>query len=258
MHFTKKEKRMIKRSAFLLIFVGALLSSKGALAAEKPPGFLWYNLPKESVSKPEKPRGVPFNQLSYTDRDKVLSFYTMEALHKVRFTHSVEDERVFLALQDYWLREASTHKQVNQQALLKYPEFDFSVTHPTSNIGTQITDEVRHQEEVSHMKKLAETSGLLFFYRSKNPYDTRQIPILEDFCRKFGFELIPVSVDGEVSPELRKSRLDRGQAARLNVRYFPAVLLVNPQTKATQPVAFGLTTQDVLTARLMQVRGASK
>jgi conjugal transfer pilus assembly protein TraF len=108
------------------------------------------------------------------------------------------------------------------------------------------------------MKKLAETSGLLFFYRSKNPYDTRQIPILEDFCRKFGFELIPVSVDGEVSPELPKSRLDRGQAARLNVRYFPAVLLVNPQAKITQPVAFGLTTQDVLTARLMQVRGASK
>ena len=249
---------MIKRSAFLLIFVGALLSSKGALAAEKPPGFLWYNLPKEEVSGTRTPRGVPFNQLSYTDRDKVLHFYTMEALHKVRFTHSVEDERVFLALQDYWLREASAHKQVNQEALLKYPEFDFSVTHPTSNIGTQITDEVHHQEEVSHMKSLAKTSGLLFFYRSKNPYDTRQIPILEDFCRKFGFELIPVSVDGEVSPELPKSRLDRGQAVRFNVRYFPAILLVNPKTKVTRPVAFGLTTQDVLTARLMQVRGVSK
>jgi len=249
---------MIKRGAFLIVFLGALLSSRGALAAEKPTGLLWYNFPKDKVSEPEKPRSVPFNQLSYTDRDKVLHFYTMEALHKVRFTHSVEDERVFLELQDYWLREASAHKQVNQDALLKYPEFDFSVTHPISNIGTQITDEVHHQEEVSHLRKLAKTSGLLFFYRSKNPYDRRQIPILEDFCNKFGFELIPVSVDGEASPELPRSRLDQGHAARLNVRYFPAVLLVNPKTHATRPVAFGLTTQDVLTARLMQVRGASR
>ena len=88
-----------------LFFVGLLLIT-AVVHAEKPAGFLWYNVPKEA--KHQK-KGTPFSQLSYTDKDAVLHFYTMEALHKVRFTHQLEDERVFLALQNYWLKEASIH-----------------------------------------------------------------------------------------------------------------------------------------------------
>ena len=108
------------------------------------------------------------------------------------------------------------------------------------------------------MQKVAQTQGLLFFYRAKNPYDQREIPIVLVFCRKFNFSLIPIRVDGEVSPELRDSRVDRGQAQALGVRYFPALLLVNPKTKETKPVAFGLTTQDVLSTRILAVSASSK
>jgi conjugal transfer pilus assembly protein TraF len=47
--------------------------------------------------------------------------------------------------------------------------------------------------------------------------------------------------------------LDNGQANRLGVRFFPAVLLVNPQNQFVAPVAYGLTTQDVLMERLVSV-----
>ena len=68
---------------------------------EAPIGFLWYNAPKAPVTeKEQKPQGVSFSQLSYTQRDKVLHFYTMEALHRARQTKSMEDMREFLALQD--------------------------------------------------------------------------------------------------------------------------------------------------------------
>jgi len=89
-----------------LLLCLSLMLSLSVAYAEKPAGFLWYNLPKEdSVHKKPKPGSVAFSKLSYTDRDAVLGFYTMEALHKVRFTHDIEDERVFLALQDFWLKE---------------------------------------------------------------------------------------------------------------------------------------------------------
>ena len=65
--------------------------------------------------------------------------------------------------------------------------------------------------------------------------------------------LIPVSVNGDISPDIPNSRLDHGQAERLGVRYFPALLLVNPKTNKTMPLAFGLTTQDVLKTRLVAV-----
>lgn len=216
--------------------------------AEKPVGFLWYNLSREVA--PNQPKGIPFNQLSYTDRDAVLRFYTMEALHKVRFTHQLEDERVFLTLQDYWLKEAAIHGALNQKALLYYPEFDFSVNHPTSYLGSKLYDAENIKKQAETVTILAKTHGLFFFYRGKNPMDVQQIPILQDFCQKFNFHLIPVSVDGQTFKGMPDTRIDHGQAKRLGVRYFPAILLINPKTSKFTPVAFGLTTQDVLIRHL--------
>jgi conjugal transfer pilus assembly protein TraF len=122
-----------------------------------------------------------------------------------------------------------------------------------SGPGTKITDEVRKTRRQNILSSLATSHGLLFFYRGKSPYDRKQIPIISDFCKHYGLPLIPVSVDGVISSNLTHSRIDKGQANRLGVRYFPALLLVNPQTQSIAPVAYGLTTQDVLAERLVQV-----
>lgn len=235
----------------ILIF---LLLINGAVYAEKPAGFLWYNIEhaKKKVQK-VKPKGISFNQLSFTDRDAVLRFYTMEALHKARYTKKVEDMRHFLSLQHYWLEESTRFKALFQKTMLAHPEYDYAVTHPTSNLGAKITDEVREAKRVEVISSLSKSHGLLFFYRGKSPYDLKQIPIIADFCRRFHLSLIPVSVDGALSPELLHSRIDNGQANRLGVRFFPAVLLVNPQNQFIAPVAYGLTTQDVLMERLVSV-----
>jgi conjugal transfer pilus assembly protein TraF len=52
--------------------------------------------------------------------------------------------------------------------------------------------------------------------------------------------------------------MDQGQANRLGVRYFPALLLVNPENQRVSPVAYGLTTQDVLMERIKQVANQFK
>ena len=93
----------------------------------------------------------------------------------------------------------------------------------------------------------------MFFYRGKSAYDRRQIPILLDFCKTHRFSLIAVSVDGVKADALPDTKLDKGQADRLGVRYFPALLLASPARGATTPVAYGLFTQDMLLTRLNQV-----
>ena len=231
-----------------------LLLLNNVVFADKPVGFLWYTKENENKRVEKKaPPGISFKNLSYTERDAVLRFYTMEALHKARYTKKVEDMRVFLSLQDYWLKESSRFKSLFQQTMLAHPEYDYAVTHPTSNLGAKITDEVREAKRAEVISSLSKSHGLLFFYRGKSPYDLKQIPIIADFCRRFHLSLIPVSVDGALSPELLHSRMDNGQANRLGVRFFPAVLLVNPQNQFIAPVAYGLTTQDVLMERLVSV-----
>ena len=222
--------------------------------AEVPVGFLWYNLPRPPVTqKAVKPKGTPFERLSYSERDKVLSFYTFEALHRARQTKSMEDMHTFIAMQDYWLKESSRFKNLFQKTMLYYPEYDYSVTHPTSSIGTKLLDAERAEKSQVAIKTLAKTHGLLFFYRSQNAYDQKQIAVLQDFCARFELPLMAVSVDGKRAPELPGSRLDKGQAEALGVRFFPAILLVSPKTKQILPVAYGFTTQDALENNLVSI-----
>ena len=64
---------------------------------------------------------------------------------------------------------------------------------------------------------------------------------------------MPVSVDGIKADDLPQTRLDKGQAEQLGVRYFPAIVLVNPKEEQFVPVAYGLTTQDRLIRHLNAV-----
>lgn len=233
-----------------LLVLPVFFFSVGLYAAEKPAGFLWYNIEQERKNPRKQKPGIPFRQLSFTDQDAVLHFYTLEALHKARNTKKVEDMREFLSLQDYWLKESSRFKKLFQKTMLQYPEYDYQVTHPTSNIGAKITDEVREARKIKKIAALSKSRGLLFFYRGKSSYDVKQIPILADFSQRFHLTLIPISVDGVVSSQLPQSRIDQGHANRLGVHYFPAILLVNPKTQSIRPVAYGLTTQDILMERL--------
>ena len=237
------------------IFKFSLITlSTFAVASEAPVGFLWYNTPKPPVTQQaQKPKGVSFNQMSYSARDKVLHFYTMEALHRARQTKSMEDMREFLSLQDYWMKESSRFQSLFHKTMLYYPEYDYQVTHPTSSIGTKLLDSEREKNNRDVIHTLSKTHGLLFFYRATNTYDQKQIAVLQDFCERFALPLIPVSVDGKRAPELPNSRLDKGQAEALGVRFFPAILLVNPKSQETLPIAFGFTTQDVLEKNLVSV-----
>ena len=49
------------------------------------------------------------------------------------------------------------------------------------------------------------------------------------------------------------SKVDHGQAKQLNIRFFPALILVNPKTNRTQPVSYGLVTQDILARQFLLV-----
>jgi conjugal transfer pilus assembly protein TraF len=238
----------------LLLLMILMMIFSSFIHAEKPVGRLWYNLPQEKKEVEKKPKGVSFSQLSYTDKDAVLHFYTMEALHKVRFTHDLEDEKNFLALQNFWLKEAQIHGKLNQKALIAYPEYDYSVTHPTSNIGIKIQDSLEYEKKNKALEKIAKKQGFIFYYRGNSALDTRQIPILQAFCKEYGFQMIGVSVDGVVADSLPESRIDQGEAEAMNVHYFPAILLVNPKTKYVTPVAYGLTTQDVLVEHLWVIQ----
>ncbi|HVT63379.1 MAG TPA: conjugal transfer protein TraF, partial [Legionellaceae bacterium] len=141
----------------LLFFI--VLSISNAGFCEKPAGFLWYNVPKEDKKQEKRPFGVPFSQLSYSARDKVLAFYTREAWHKAMNHLTVRDMRNYLALQDYWMKRATNTSRIFEKTMLYYPEFHYEVTHPSNSIGVKVSDEIREKKEQIAIQALSKQHG---------------------------------------------------------------------------------------------------
>lgn len=242
---------MSKTKALLLVLTlvfNVLLGQGSTYAANPVPkkGYLWYNLPK--VEQPlKKEKAIPFSKLSYQERNKVLHYFTMESLHKARQTHDVKDMETFLSFQRYWLNEASIFQHNFQYALLRNPELDPTVKSPTSAIGTSLNEQQKGVYRQKAISELTKHYGLMFFYEGANPYSEKQALVLKDFAHRYQFKYIPVSVDGVVLESMPNSRRDSGQAKRLHVGVYPTLILVEPKTGQTMPIAHGFLTQDYLT-----------
>lgn len=230
-----------------------VLSISYAGFCEKPAGFLWYSIPKEDKKQEKRPFGVPFSQLSYSARDRVLAFYTREAWHKAMNHLTVRDMRNYLALQDYWMKRATNTSRIFEKTMLYYPEFHYEVTHPSNSIGVKVSDEIREKKEQIAIQALSKQHGLLYFYRGANAYDKKASPIISDFAKHYQFKLIPVSVDGVIDSLFPNSKTGKTQADKLGIRFYPALILVHPKTKRTQPVSYGILSQDMLARQFLLV-----
>ncbi len=73
------------------------------------------------------------------------------------------------------------------------------------------------------------------------------------FRDTYGLSVIPVSVDGVINPLLPDSRTDQGQAQRLGVKYFPAMMLVDPKQGSIRPLSYGFISQDDLAKQFLNV-----
>lgn len=83
------------------------------------------------------------------------------------------------------------------------------------------------------LKLFSEKYGLFFFYRGNNPLDQTLAPTIEAFSKEHNISLIPISMDGRTLTVFSVSQVNRGQAEKLGVKYFPALILVDPKNKNT-------------------------
>lgn len=92
-----------------------------------------------------------------------------------------------------------------------------------------------------------------FFYRGQDPIDGQLAQVINGFRDTYGLSVIPVSVDGVINPLLPDSRTDQGQAQRLGVKYFPAMMLVDPKQGSVRPLSYGFISQDDLAKQFLNV-----
>lgn len=250
--------------AFLLMTGSAVADDGTPADAVVPPadpftGWHWYNEPKKPPSRPApRPRAAPpaipdFSRLSPTEQADVLKGYTREALANAILHPTAENTATFLRWQKFWTDHASMFSQSFAVAELDHPDLDYNLEHPHYNSTAPLQQAEDQKAQATAISEIAGQYGLFYFYRGKDPIDAQMAGVVADFCKRHTIRLIPVSVDGVVSPQLPESRPDTGQSARMGITHFPALFLVDPVARTQRPLAYGFMTQDDLARRFLNV-----
>lgn len=240
---------MIVRALYLMSLMLILNTS---FARDEPEGFMWYNLPEKQTASQVK-KNVPFKKLSPMMQRKILVYETRKALATFDINPTKENALAFIKWQQFWMHKTTLGKRAFQEAMLENPKYNYAVTHPTSNLGTKLRDDLKAKKAAKIIHNLSKTHGLLYFYRGDNPYDKKEAAIINSFSKRFHIPVLPVSVDGVISDMLPQSKVDHGQAEKLNIKYFPAIMLFDSRIHRVKPVSFGFVTQDVIANQLLMV-----
>ena len=201
--------------------------------------------PASAQSKPEEP--VAFSQAWL---QKMIPIYLMNAVDNP----TPENIEAFYVIQRIAMDKAERFARMAEQVRVGNRLIDETFRRPTSNFGLQDIDKEADRRTAELLAKVADFSGLFFFFKEGCPFCERQAPIIKELERK-GFSVIAVSLDGGT---LRSARFDRvvrdnGQAALLNVQATPAVFLANPKTGTIALLGESLMAQSELERRILLV-----
>lgn len=230
------------RLCFLILFIYPLAS-----LAYVPHGWLWQDeIIVEPQQKEPPNKSLDFNALSASDQVAVLKAVTMEALHAWDLEPTPENAKKAAEWIDYWSTQASNVASSYRTMLIQNPELDYHLTHPTESAALSITKQLEASKTETAIRALSERFGVFYFYQGNDPYEKAMSPAIQHFSDKYGVSIVPISVDGVVDENFVNGRIDNGQAARLNVTHFPALMLVDPATGEAQPLHYGFITEDAL------------
>ena len=162
--------------------------------------------------------------------------------------------RNYFILQNYIMNKSSDFTRAWKRTMLMYPDLDYTVMHPTENNAQHVLYSQEKSEEQQAINSLRKEYGLIFFYRGKNELDQELAPSVSGFAKANKIALIPVAVDGKKLPQFPDSKVGRVEADNLHVKYFPALILVNPKTGQAKPINYGFIARDELRKRFLQVR----
>lgn len=221
----------------------------------KDAGWQWYNEQLIKSTDEQGPAETPPQpiQMDVMDKLALLQQSTKRAMYEAILYPGVENFTKYFQLQNYWTQQAGLFSMSAKKAMLEYPELDYNLQHSHYNgtVRTQLAADIAEQKQA--IEKLGQQYGVMFFYRGQDPIDSQLAQVIKNFKDTYHLSVIPVSVDGIINPLLPDSRLDNGHAARLGIKFFPALMLVDPKSGNVKPVSYGFISLDDLAKQFLNV-----
>ena len=165
-----------------------------------------------------------------------------------------ENVAAYFYLQRIAMDKSSRFARVSERVVQGDPLLDEITQRPTATFGANLVNKTAGGARDAALRKIAARASLWFFFRSDCPYCHAQAPLLARLAQMYGFDILPVSIDGQALPlGLFPDQVqDTGQAHGLGVRSTPAMFLVDPAVPTFVPLAQGMLSLAQLQDRIVE------
>lgn len=116
------------------------------------------------------------------------------------------------------------------------PALNYILRHPVDHAARRSHDDAIDDNRARRLKSLSKNHGLFFFFASHCPHCHAFAPTLKRFANRYGFSIVPISLDGGALPEFPNFKTNNGQAQMLGIKSLPAVFAVDPRNDQVKPI----------------------
>ena len=76
---------------------------------------------------------------------------------------------------------------------------------------------------------------------------------MQALASEYRMTILPVALDGATNPYFPNAKPDNGIAAKMGVQDAPALFIVNPDTKESMPLGYGVISLDEIETRIRRL-----
>lgn len=234
------------RILLALIIVLSIESTKAEprFFDDRSRGWHWY---EQQLKKEEEDAKLPKTPTQILAEEKqALS----EALDQAILTGNLQDVANYMAMQKAFIDRSERFANSWSAALQLNPKLDERVKDPPDHFARPIVDKENNAKREKIIKNLAKTHGLFFFFKGNCPYCHGIAPVVQAFAEKYGWEVMPISLDGANLEGFPKAKRDNGISQNLGIDSVPALIAVNPKDNKVFPISFGMVALDEIERRI--------
>ena len=207
-----------------------VLTTKGTFYRKNAEGWYWY---KDPLPEEEKEKSEVLPKPIQEQAPATLSAaWVREMLPKYKDlawdNPTPENVEAYFLIQRYAMDRSQEFANVAQRVVTGNPYLDENSRRPINTYGIRTVD----RQAGSMIDKMIETvtqrAGLFFFFKSDCSYCEAQAPIIKLLEQVDKFTVLAISVDGGSLKDVtfNDTRIDQGQAEKLNVTATPSLFLV--------------------------------
>lgn len=173
-----------------------------------------------------------------------------QRLHLALVYPTYDNVKAYQEIQKAMMDRSELFSQRWMEVVYTTPHLDETIKHPISQAARHVYLDERQRNKETTIKALSQKYGLFFFFKSSCPYCHRFAPIVKQFAQNYGWQVLPISMDGSQLPEFPNVQNDNGAAAKLDVTHLPTLLAVEPKSGKVIPLSFGMSSQDQIEDRI--------